>query len=127
MRDVLAEVREERARQNAKWGEQDHPDGTGPHLQPEFYPHRAENMAALAKHRTDMAARDGRSTFEQILTEEYFEAIAEEDPSRLRAELVQVAAVAVRVRRKFGLTEDQARALLALSKDHAHHHGGHLR
>lgn len=93
---VLAEVRDERARQDAKHGDQSHlPDGTGPHVQPEFYPHRAENMAALAKRRTDRAAQDGRSTYEQILTEEYLEAIAEASPAKLRTELVQVAAVAV--------------------------------
>jgi malonyl CoA-acyl carrier protein transacylase len=34
-------------------------------------------------------------TWEHILTEEHYEAMAEEDPTRLREELIQVAAVAV--------------------------------
>lgn len=37
----------------------------------------------------------GRGTWRDILAEEFNEALAESDPDRLRAELVQVAAVAV--------------------------------
>jgi hypothetical protein len=42
-----------------------------------------------------MATADGRVTWRHILTEEVYEAFAESDPTKLRAELVQVAAVAV--------------------------------
>ena len=56
------------------------------------------DLAEWAKARTDAAAQrggDGSVTFEHILTEEWAEAMAESDPDALRAELVQVAAVAV--------------------------------
>ena len=84
---ILAEVLAERVRQDAKWGEQNHPDGTGL---------RADAaMAALAKADCDRAARDGELTYRHILDEEVCEAFAETDPAKLRVELVQVAAVAV--------------------------------
>ena len=84
---ILTEVSAERARQDAKWGEQNHPDGTGGPS--------SEEMVRLAKARCDQAARDGGLTYEMILTEEFYEALAEIDPEKLRTELIQVAAVAV--------------------------------
>lgn len=89
MVDVLAE----RARQDVKWGEQDHPDGTGPGLI--VFGDGAGSLEKRARWRTDTAARYGRLTYEQILTEEWAEAVAQDDPVKLRAELVQVAAVAI--------------------------------
>lgn len=85
---VLAEVAEERDRQDEKWGQQDHPDGTS---------NSAERVALAykAKALCDDAASKGRPTWNFILTEEVFEAFAETDPTKLRAELIQVAAVAV--------------------------------
>lgn len=44
----------------------------------------------------DRATREGRVTFAQVLEEEFWEAICEEDKAKLRAELVQVAAVTIR-------------------------------
>lgn len=94
---VLAEIAAERERQDEKWGEQNHPDGTGPN----FFPlrahrswHTASRLAAEAKKVTDAAARDQTTTWRVILLEEVFEAFAEADPAKLRAELIQVAAVA---------------------------------
>lgn len=92
LQDVLAEIAEERARQDAKWGEQNHPDGTGrayllsavPQLTPSF-----------AQQRCDSAFDRGAGTWEHILFEEFCEAMAEDDPVRLRTELLQTAAVAV--------------------------------
>lgn len=83
---VLAEVAAERARQDAKWGEQNHPDGTG-----------EEWMAMARKARAvcDRAAASGAVTWMHILQEEALESFAEADPAKLRAELIQVAAVAV--------------------------------
>ncbi len=103
---VVLELAEERTRQTAKHGDQSHlPDGTGPALwlsMDDDYVRRhgirRDNLAAWAKARTDAASQahgDGSITFEHILTEEWAEAIAESDPDALRAELVQVAAVAV--------------------------------
>ena len=89
---VLGEVRNERVRQDAKWGEQNHPDGTcaGP------------NGAVIAKQHADAArsvcdqmAKIGKLTWAHILTEELMEAYAETDESKLRKELIQTAAVAV--------------------------------
>lgn len=83
---VLADIRAERGRQDTKWGEQNHPDGTGPQF---------ANKAAYERIRTETAAADGTLTFRHVLAEEVAEAYAENDLELLRAELVQVAATAV--------------------------------
>jgi len=103
---VLAELLAERQRQAVKHGDQSHlPDGTGPDGWLSMDDHylrrhgvRRDDLAEWAKSRTDKASQrdgDGSITFEHILTEEWAEAMAECDPGALRAELVQVAAVAV--------------------------------
>ncbi|WP_225859144.1 hypothetical protein [Streptomyces albicerus] len=84
---VLAEIRAERARQDAKWGEQNHPDGTGSKPQRE--------AAGLARMACEDAFASGYGTWCHVLFEEVWEALAESDPAKLRAELVQAAAVAV--------------------------------
>lgn len=86
--DVLGEITRELVIQDVKWGEQNHPDGTGgPVMRSEAERHRA---ACDYLHKV-LNAGDWRS----ILLEEVYEACAEDDPAKLRAELVQVAAVAV--------------------------------
>lgn len=92
LQDVLTEIAEERARQDAKWGEQNHPDGTGAAYGLGAVP---ELAADFAKQRCDAAFERGTGTWEHILFEEFCEAMAEDDPVRLRAELLQTAAVAV--------------------------------
>ncbi|GAA3203018.1 NUDIX hydrolase [Nonomuraea helvata] len=85
---VLADVTAERAAQDARWGMQILPDGTGD-----------EGTVAesdQARRETEAAAAGGVLTWRHILTEEVMEAFAETDPERLRAELIQVAAVAVK-------------------------------
>lgn len=86
IRDVLNEVADERLRQDEKWGEQNHPDGTG--LDGD------EHRADKARTQCEIAAGEGRVTWRHILNEEVSEAFAESDPKKLRAELVQVTAVA---------------------------------
>jgi hypothetical protein len=86
--DVFDEVRAERERQDAKWGEQNHPDGTSDN------PMNRE-IAAISKQDCDEAFADDRGTWSHILDEEVAEAFAESDPQKLRTELLQVAAVAV--------------------------------
>ena len=81
------DVRAERTRQNAKWGEQNHPDGTGGVMY--------VAIADEARMDCQRAAAEGKVTWRDILTEEFAEALAEGDPERLRAELIQVAAVAM--------------------------------
>lgn len=85
---VFAAIGDERIRQIQKWGPQHHPDGTG-----------ALGYAAHAgfyKSWNDTAEAAGiEAVWSDILLEELFEALAEKDQALLRAELVQVAAVAV--------------------------------
>lgn len=80
-------IRRERYAQDAKWGPQNYPDGTGISTQD-------RDMAASHKRKVDDAASNGTLTWRLILLEEVAEAFAENDPAKLRAELVQVAAVA---------------------------------
>ena len=96
---VLKEVAAERQRQEAKWGEQDHADGTGPrHFflgkgldAPATYGYLRDRATEI----TDSNANNGRITYADIFLEEVFEALAETDQDKLREELVQTAAVAV--------------------------------
>jgi len=84
--NVLDEIAQERENQDRKWGEQNHPNGTG-----EDY----DDKAAQAKTECDRATWNEHLTWDLILLEEVYEALAESDPALLRAELVQVAAVAI--------------------------------
>jgi len=84
---ILDEIAAERARQVAKWGEQNHPDGTGGHGR--------LRDADAARRECQRQFAEGTGTWLDILDEEVAEAYAEEDPAALRAELIQVAAVAV--------------------------------
>lgn len=83
---ILAEIGVERQRQEDRFGEQNHPDGTSTMWTSSADIHRAG---------ADKADKDGELTWRHILMEEFFEALAEVDPARLRTELIQVAAVAV--------------------------------
>lgn len=94
---VLEEVSEERARQDQKWGEQNHPNGTGDDRRllgvidlPTW-----GTICYNARQRADRLNATGRATYLDILLEEVAEALSESDPDRLRAELIQIAAVAV--------------------------------
>lgn len=92
---VIAEVAEERERQKAKWGEQNHQNGTGPDVYPMGYsPFTGAQLRSTSQRQTDRRAAAGAVTFTDILLEEVFEALAEVDPDKLRTELIQVAAVA---------------------------------
>lgn len=83
-------------RQDERWGEQNHPDGTGPHVLNED---EAEwTYLVLADEQKAWNAtlvRNDKLDWRNILLEEVYEAFAESDPERLREELVQVAAVAM--------------------------------
>lgn len=96
--DVLAEIHEERQRQDAKWGEQNHPlldpilRDRGPHRMASEYevPH-----ADRARTMCQWAATAGTVTWGHILVEEVAEFVCAPDVAAMRAELVQIAAVAV--------------------------------
>lgn len=112
--NVVREVRAELDRQDEKWGEQNHPDGTGPARRPlrrlttahakrtgspiEMSPYNATAEAlqrdAKAANDADVSLKD--VTWAGILLEEMFEALAEPEGSdELRTELIQTAAVCV--------------------------------
>jgi hypothetical protein len=104
MRHIGREVLDEAQRSIAKHGAQDHVVvGTGSHTMPlaridaSAGTSVARRLAERAKRATDAAAERGDVTWVAILLEEVFEAIAEDDPFAVRAELVQVAAVAVKM------------------------------
>lgn len=85
--NVLVDVKRERAKQDEKWGVQSHPDGTGGPV--------AEREAEEAKATCAFRAKLGKLSWFDILAEEVAEARAERDYRKLRAELVQCAAVCV--------------------------------
>lgn len=89
MSAVLNDIEDERGRQDARWGEQNHPDrapGSDPHTAYRADYWKAENT---------LRVREGRLAWDGILLEEVYEALAEADPVRLREELIQAAAVCV--------------------------------
>jgi hypothetical protein len=92
---IFDQIDEERERQVAVWGEQHHPDGTGPRVPMAFGIAFMAEHARLAKLACNRAAAGGTLTWMDILREEFFEGMAESDWQRLRAELVQIAAVCV--------------------------------
>jgi hypothetical protein len=91
---VERQIREEREAQDTKWGEQNHPDGTGPKTPIVVGIARMHEAATAARQACQRAASEGDVTWRHILLEEVFEAFTEEDPAELRTELIQVAAVA---------------------------------
>ena len=83
--DVIAELH----RAIDRWPDTDaYPDGTGGGGR--------ETWRTLAQNSCDRAYREGRCTWTHVLDEEASEALADTDPVKLRAELVQVAAMAIR-------------------------------
>lgn len=82
---AMSLIRDERRRQMVKWGEQNHPDGTGHSLAGLI----AQQWKVICdgKHENDM---DDWAT---IAAEEFFEVMAETDEDKLLAEVLQNAAV----------------------------------
>ncbi len=90
---VVSDLIAERYRQDCKWGpigakDLAMPDGTGAPVQ--------QDEAAQARRHCDAEHARGEGTWQSILAEEVAEAFAESDPTKLRSELVQVAAVAAK-------------------------------
>lgn len=93
-REIYNEIEAERLRQDAKWGEQNHP------IRPEG--RRKDGLlwhdwfgflARAAKDTCDRAAKKGKITWCHILREEFAEVFAEADGNGQRAELIQMLAV----------------------------------
>ncbi|WP_340640860.1 sulfurtransferase [Nocardioides zhouii] len=85
---IAGEIAAERRRQVTRWGRQDHPS-IGP-AGSEPFGRIADRWKAI----NDARMETGAHSWDAILLEEVFEALAESDPARRRAELVQLAAVA---------------------------------
>ncbi|HEY3479057.1 MAG TPA: hypothetical protein VGL02_09175 [Streptomyces sp.] len=92
---VLGEVADRRRQQDTTFGEQNHPDGTGPDVELTGLLRRAADAAHTARFTTELARAEGRLTWLHILREEVYEALAEAAPADLRDELLDVAATAV--------------------------------
>ncbi len=84
---ALEDIAKERARQDEKFPLQRLPHGTSVGYL---------SLADMARALCDRKAAEGTLTWQDILAEETLEAYSETDPVKLREELVQVAAVAVR-------------------------------
>jgi hypothetical protein len=101
--NVLGEVMAERAKQYEKWGDQVLPfHQPGDHNGVVIVGRSYTVMAEMMKTRCDiyrdhaLAGHPDLRNNALVLLEEVFEALAETDPVKIRAELVQVAAVAVK-------------------------------
>ena len=102
---LFKEIDDERARQDQKWGEQNHPD-VDPVLmaRPRGCPGARMALelevptAPRAKYLTDKSANDGQCCFARIAIEELAEAVeaaTQHTQRELRVELIQCAAVFV--------------------------------
>lgn len=89
---VWAAVLTERARQEALWGEQNHPSQGGG-LRPADWHEQYALNAAKWKSINAERVHYGQLGWDGILLEEIYEALAEADPEKLRIELVQSMAV----------------------------------
>lgn len=98
MTDVLNDVIAEREKQKAKWGEQ-HRANLPPTTTPEHFEYTRDTMRAICdkaeKHRTIAPGYTGGASWMEVLDEEIYEAYAESNKEKLRAELIQCAAVIV--------------------------------
>ncbi len=79
-------VDNERIQQNKKWGQQNHPNSSSS-WESSVY------LATNYRVRCDTAAKNKRLTWEDILLEEVYEALAEREPTKIREELIQTMAV----------------------------------
>ncbi|QJD54018.1 hypothetical protein SEA_GALACTICA_71 [Streptomyces phage Galactica] len=86
MEQIFEDVRAERSRQDLKWGEQVHPNGTSIKFKP---------LADAARNACRAADANGSNTWAHIMREEFWEALSETDRDALRKELVQVVSVGV--------------------------------
>ncbi|MFI7547231.1 hypothetical protein [Actinoplanes sp. NPDC049599] len=84
--DVLCDIADEREAQDARLGELNYRDGTSRLL---------AGMADDARRDAQHTASQNRLTWLDVLAEQFWAAMAEEDPEVLRGRLVQVAAWAV--------------------------------
>lgn len=84
--NILCEIIAERIRQDAKWGEQHWPDGTAVDF---------KGTADRYRITCNNNFKDGTLTWADIAKEEFYEALAEVEWPKIRAEVIQVLAVLV--------------------------------
>lgn len=83
---IMADVKAERDRQDARWGKQLHPNGTSTKFKP---------LADAARNACRAADTNGMNTWAHIVREEFWEVLSETDRDKLRGELIQLIAVNV--------------------------------
>lgn len=101
--NVLQEVRDERIRQDEKWGEQNHKVGSGPFTFIDLADRLIERTEGGTEDPTidaikkivESAFSKKQGTWAHILFEEVVEALESNSDTETRRELIQVAAVAV--------------------------------
>ena len=92
---IYEEIEAECARQDVKWGEQNHPMVYKDHF---TFPHDYVHHAKGERDYCDARFKEGTGSWELILNEEVAEAYEQAalgNDSKLREELIQVAAVVV--------------------------------
>lgn len=99
LEQVLGEIAAERAAQDVKWGQQNHPVLFHSKSRP-AYKTGAEawkiiNAERVGKRNAEGAPSDRNAGWDGIVLEEVYEAFAEQDPTRIRQEAVQAAATLV--------------------------------
>ena len=86
--NIINDVFAEMSRQDEKFGDQSHlPDGTGFEMD--------QRLLRIIREVSENNSKKGTHNWRDILAEEVYEACAETDPVLIRAELVQVVAVAI--------------------------------
>jgi len=112
---VLVDVDIEMGANLIRWGVQDYPDVSdlqAPGLGEQFARDAAADRAQYWKLENGRRDREGALSWDGVLLEETYEALAEADPVKLKAELVQVAAVAAQwieaIDRRLAASEEQA-------------------
>lgn len=88
---ILDEIGAERHAQDAKWGQQNHPWK----VSHQHFTWSGMQSAGQAKDMVDFLAQHGELDYAGILAEEFYEALEARSRDEVRAELLQVAAVAV--------------------------------
>jgi hypothetical protein len=92
MENIFEEIKAERRRQDEKWGEQNHP------MLPELFSlDGCRRSMEVLKRENELASKRGKNCWYHILAEEALEVFAETEPEKQRAEMIQVAAVAVAI------------------------------
>ncbi len=93
--EILRDIHKEMLRQEELWGVQHHPIFPTGEGKLAYFADRAASAADFVKSENAERAKTGHISWDYILLEEFYEALAEaRDPEKMIVELTQVAAVA---------------------------------